>query len=263
MRELAEYNPANYSPNARALVVLTERIALVRSYCKSAFDDDDFKSVINRNLRSKGGVTYQRIIMLAKAAMINRGQNLSSYWTIFEIEMAIPVRCHFWEIDEGQWGSVGARMASDFYRTRMLLSPVEERLYDGRWIPEETDMAGFGVIAEDEALFWIGTIGGQLPYVDHPVGTLRGLDQTVRVPPGIIRQFSPEVYFGLPPYAIAVSHNTSNIDWVIVSPESDFVTVSPPPNADLGTYSVVIQATDAQGERAAMIWRIVIEAPLQ
>ena len=140
--------------------------------------------------------------------MINLGRNVMDFWPYFAVELGLPWDIWAWEIHGPSWTGTGSLMASVFCRTDLqgtLLS-------GGRWTPRRVaTMDGFGIIESEDALFWIGEMGGTLSHVEHPHGTLVQIPKTLEVAAGALLNVEPEAVFGKPPYTVSLGVPSANM----------------------------------------------------
>ena len=200
LRQPLTFNPENFSPSEAEVKTIATRQAFVRRVCREMMTDERF--VLHSdptNRRSLHGALYVLPIMWAKAAIIDNGWNVLNRWHDFEVEIALPWGVRFWNSSASMWAAIGTRMEGEFYATNTestLLAP-------DRWTPTRiTEMHGFTVIPEDEALYWIGEIGGEPPHIGHPEGTLRLRGEILTVAAGETLMYIVTPSLGKSPYTI-------------------------------------------------------------
>ena len=201
LRTPATFNPGSFTPSEAEAKTIATRQAFVRRVCREMMADERF--VLHgdpTNRRSLHGALYVLPIMWAKAAIIDNGWNVLHQWHWFEVEMALPWGVRFWNSSAAMWASVGTLLESQFHAT----DTDGTLLSGGLWAPVRvTEMRSFAAIPEDEALYWIGEIGGEPPHIEHPEGTLRMQDQVLTVVAGATLMHALEAYLGKPPYRFA------------------------------------------------------------
>ena len=246
MRHLTEYNPGNFVPTESELVTIKSRQREVIEYCRFSIKSKGFDLHTSIDVRnSMGGVAYVRILMLAKAAMINKGRNVLNHWTYFKAEILIPWRIHYWESDELQWGSMGTRMESTFVRTDTRGNLISK----GLWTPELVrDIDRFGIIEDANVLYWIGEIGGELPHEAHPENTLIVFPRTETVAVDKVISIGADVIFGKPPYILTLGVDRPS--WVTLNNLINEVRITPTRLVILGDYIVSLIITDALMQEA-------------
>ena len=168
--------------------------------------------------------------------------------------MGIPWRVRMWESDIAQWGAIGGRMESYFYRTDMR----GNLLSGGLWVPERVRaMDSFGVvIAEDEALRWIGESGGELPHVAHPHGTLINLPRSEEVRAGETIGVDADAVFEEAPYELTLG--AEHPAWVGLPSASPRIRIHPGASVVPGIYTFPTVVTDANLETSEATWTITV-----
>ena len=256
-RTLTDYNPSNFAPTEDQAAVIAANQQLVRDFCIDTFRSPGFARHSDPgNIRTVQGLTYQRPLMLAKAAMTNRGRNLVNFWPYFAVELELPWEIWAWEIHGPSWTGTGSLMASVFCRTNMkgtLLS-------GGQWTPNRVEgMDGFGIIESEEALYWIGEMGGTLSHVEHPHGTLVSLPHPFTVAAGGRKIVTPDVLFGTPPYTILLG--VPRPTWATINSAAiGKVFLAPPRDVVPKDYSVPVIVTDANDEEATATYTVTVTA---
>ena len=257
-RSLPAYNPANFAPSLEQAATIKVRQKIVRDFCLDTFRSPGFaRHSDSGNIRTVQGLTYQRPLMLAKAAMINLGRNVMDFWPYFAVELGLPWDIWAWEIHGPSWTGTGSLMASVFCRTDLqgtLLS-------GGRWTPRRVaTMDGFGIIESEDALFWIGEMGGTLSHVEHPHGTLVQIPKTPDIVAGTLLTLEPEAVFGKPPYTFSMG--APRPTWATLnSAATGRVFLQPPVGTSVGEYEVPVIMTDANGESDTATWTVTVTAP--
>ena len=259
-RALTDYNPSNFAPTEDQAAVIAANQQLVRDFCIDTFRSPGFARHSDPgNIRTVPGLTYQRPLMLAKAAMTNRGRNLVNFWPYFAVELQLPWEIWAWEIHGPSWTGTGSLMASVFCRTNLqgtLLS-------GGLWTPERVaGMDAFGSIESEDALFWIGEMGGTLSHIEHPHGTLVNLPHPAKVAVGGQKIVTPDVLFGTPPYTISLG--TPRPPWATLNSAAfGKVFLSPRLTTALGVYDVPVIVTDANDEAETAVWKVTVDAAME
>ena len=173
------------------------------------------------------------------------------------MSLRIPYQVHYWEASESAWRVVGRRLESELFRTRMDGGDAtSRRLYSGRWVPEVIDaIPGFGVIPQEDAYHFLGMVGGQLPHVGHPLGTLIVRSGAVVVARGSPTTTSLEVIGGSPPFTYAIE---SGRGFVVVGPSTGVVTITPIELFTPGEYRIMLVVTDSLGQVARAVLLVTV-----
>ena len=256
-RVLTDYNPSNFAPTEGQAATIAAYQKLVRDFCIETFRSPGFARHSDPgNIRTVPGLTYQRPLMLAKAAMTNRGRNLVNFWPYFAVELELPWEIWAWEIHSPSWTSTGSLMASVFCRTNLKGTILS----GGRWTPMRVaGMENFGSIESEEALFWVGEMGGTLSHIEHPHGTLVNLPHPVTVAAGAQKIVTPDVLFGTPPYTISLG--TPRPTWATLNSAAiGKVFLSPPTATRPREFDVPVIVTDANDEAETAIWTVTVTA---
>ena len=197
---------------------------------------------------SQGGIMHHRQLGFAKIALINRGQPLVTHWNEIRAELEIPWQVHYWEAAPTAWSSVaGIRLESAFYRTRRDLTDEETALYDKRWLPADIPgMPGFGAVLHEEAVHFLGLIGGQHPHVDHPPISFR--DYHLQMSGSFITvNLTRYVELGVAPFHFELL--ATDYTWASMTAEG-VLTLRPPTETPHGDYEFALKVTDAEGYTA-------------
>ena len=226
------------------LAIIAERQQNIIRVVRGRLHDPSYLSLKDNSVVTQGGIMHHRQVAFAKIAFINRGRALLSHWEDIRLELEIPYQVHYWEASESAWRIVGRRLESELFRTRMDGGDRTSRqLYGGRWVPEEIDaIPGFGVIPQEDAYHFLGMIGGQLPHVDHPLGTFIVRGGAVAVARGSPTTTSLEVIGGSPPFTYAIE---SGRGFVVVGPSTGVITITPIDPFTPGEYRIILVATDS------------------
>ena len=200
---------------------------------------------------------HHRQVAFARIALINRGRALLSHWDDIRFELEIPYQVHYWEVSEAAWRVVGMRLERELFRTRMDGGDAtSRRLYGGRWVPEVIDaIPGFGVIPQEDAYHFLGMVGGQLPHVDHPLGTLVVRSGAVTVARGTPTAASLEVIGGSPPFTYAIEGGRG---FIVVDPSTGVVTITPIDPFTPGEYRTMLVVTDSLDQSARAVLLVTV-----
>ena len=236
------------------LAIITERQQNIIRVVRERLYDPPYLSLKDNSVVTQGGIMHHRQVAFAKIALINRGRALLSHWDDIRFELEIPYQVHYWEASESAWRVVGRRLESELFRTRMDGGDVtSRRLYGGRWVPEViAALPGFGVIPQEDAYHFLGKVGGQLPHVGHPLGTLIVRNGAVTVARGSPTTTTLEVIGGSSPFTYAIE---SGRGFVVVAPSTGVITITPIGSLATGTYRIVFVVTDSLSQvvRAALL----------
>ena len=161
---------------SRELEIIEHRQVQVARAVRPVLVSPDFQAVAEpKSISTKGGLAYQRQLMFARTAIFNEGRNLLSHWPTIKREMRMPWSVHYYNMSLGAWKPVGGSLESTFYSTKTDgFDSIELQLYNGRWLPvQETRIPGFGIVELDDALEFLGVIGGVDPLLAHPERTFK------------------------------------------------------------------------------------------
>lgn len=170
------------------------------------------------------GGMWLRELGFAKLALLNRGVVLNDHWEAIKRERDIPLQTLAWEVGESEFAGTSLNWGSIFYRYVMVSEQdrTTVALNGGRWIFQPAaDVPGFSLIPNQEAMYFYGHIGGDIPHFHHiqvtppyrGVTMLGGAKHTV--------QFNSEG--GEPPIVWSVA----GPEWMTVS-DRGLVTLAPP-----------------------------------
>ena len=254
-REYSTYVTEHLEPTADNATIVNARRVRVREFCHGMLRDPLFAAYISADTRrSKPGVLCAIPLMIAKAAMAERGRNLIDHWHYFQVWFGVSWRVWYWEAHTPQWMAIGTLMSSTLYN----IDFDGDLLSGGQWTPVRAEGVNrFGTISDEEALYWIGEIGGPLHYVDHPHGTLIHFPQTLTVPAGELLTVTPKAVFGKPPYSISLG--TPRPTWATLSiAATNRVSLRPPAATVPKEYKVPVIVTDATGEAVEAIYKVTV-----
>ena len=242
----------------RELEIIEHRQVQVARAVRPVLTSPDFQSVAEPlSIATKGGIAYQRQLMFAKVAIFNEGRNLLLHWPTIKREMKIPWSVHYYNISEAAWKLIGANLESTFYSTKTdAFDAVDLQLYEGRWLPvQETRIPGFGVVELDDALEFLGVIGGTDPLIAHPEQTFR-----VRVPKLAITEdtvvttnLTANVHAEFP---VLYEFSEAVVDWVTLTADGE-IAVSPPAGTAGEAYTYGATATDGLGTE--VVFSVIVE----
>ena len=228
----------------RDLEIIEHRQVQVLQSVRPVLSDPYFQSIADpHSIATKGGIAYQRQLAFAKVAIFNEGRVLLAHWPTIKYEMRIPWSLHYYNASEPAWRAVGSMLESTFYSTKTdAFDSVELGLYDGRWLPvEETAVPGFGIVETDDALEFLGLIGGVDPLIAHPsqVFKVRPAHTTLTPETVVEAQLRANVYAEFP-----VVYTTSNApSWIILTTDG-LVRYTPPAMSDT---DIVLEVTAVDG----------------
>ena len=206
---------------------------------------------------SEVGACYFFPIMMAKAALINAGEDILKFWPFFRVNMGVDSPRHFLaNAHPGHFRSVGTRFAGDFY----VLNFAGELYSNGLWTCDRVPgMAGFSSYENAEALLWLGEIGGTMHHEQHPHGTLVHIPKPLAIVAGNLLTIEPEAHFGKPPYTASLG--TPRPTWATLnSAATGRVFLRPPVGLTPGEYNVPVIVTDANNESETATWTITVTA---
>ena len=259
MRTLPEYNPASVTLTEAQAKLVASRQKKVREWASAQFSDPSF--IVHSTpgtFSSMHGVLYQFVVMMAKAAQINLGRNVLNHWVYFKVEMQIPWQHRFDLSQQTRWAnsSVASMMNSRFHRTDMS----GDLLSMGKWIPSVVDgMDGFSIISDEDALHWLHATSGQMPHIEHPLGTLAQIPKTLSIVAGTRETVEPEALFGKAPYVVSLG--TPKPTWATInSAAMGSVFLLPPVGERPREYDVPVIVTDANDETDTAIWKVTVTA---
>ena len=226
------------------LAIITQRQQDIIRIVRGRLHDPSYLSLKDNSIATQGGIMHHRQVAFARIALINRGRALLSHWDDIRFELEIPYQVHYWEASEAAWRVVGMRLERELFRTRMDGGDATSRqLYGGRWVPEVIDaIPGFGVIPQEDAYHFLGMIGGQLPHIDHPLGTLSARSGEATVARLSALTTTLEVIGGSPPYTYAIE---SGRGFVTVDASTGIIRIGPSDLFASGTYRVTLVVTDS------------------
>ena len=246
----------------RELEIIEHRQTQVARAGRTVLTSPDFQSVAEpRSIATKGGVAYQRQLMFTKVAIFNEGRNLLAHWPIIKLEMEIPWSVHYYNISEAAWKLIGANLESGFYSTKTDdFDTVELQLYEGRWLPvKETRIPGFGVVELDDALEFLGVIGGVDPLLAHPERTFNVRHTHTTIAPGqtveVRLQASVHAEF---PVTYVVTDVAALPAWMTLDSDG-LLSLSPPAMAD-EIVTREVTATDGLGTELAFTVTVEVKA---
>ena len=232
-----------FTPEQKALI--EERQTIIRDILRAAYEEQQFIALTTaQSLRSRGGVTRERLLVFGKLALLNRGAALIEQWESINAELIIPWSVHYWEIAVASWASRGVN--ATFLRTNMSPSPADTTLYGEGWTSEaDTDVPGVSTVDDSDVFHWLGFVGGDPPHFHHievsppirKITMLGGAKYTV--------QFRAEG--GEPPIVWSIS----GPEWMTID-ATGLVTLAPPelPEGTVGS-AVAYAAVTAKGQQDA------------
>ena len=134
-------------------------------------------------------------------------------------------------------------MHSQFYSTKMD-DFTELELQMSGWHPvEETGIPGFATISTEEALAFLGLVGGQLPEADHPTTEFTVTPTNIKLSPREVREVD-FVADGRAEFPVRYELANTDIPWITVN---EFGSLTLSPGAVAGLFLQEITATDALG----------------
>ena len=210
------------------------------------------------SVSTKGGVAYQRQLAFAKVAIFNEGRNLLLHWAAIKLELIIPWGLHYYNNSASAWKAIGSRLESTFFATkRDDFDATELALHEGRWLPvEQTDIPGYGLVERDDALEFLGIIGGVDPTIAHPARPFSVTPTQLTIQPGQVVEFrfKPTVHAEFPVlYDVADPFPS----WVSIS-EHGLVVLTPPAAMADETFDRAVTAVDGLGTEVVFNLRIEV-----
>ena len=203
------------------------------------------------DVTSQGAIAYRRQLSFAKVSLFNEGRNLLNHWAAIKDELIIPWGLHYYNASASQWRAVGTRLdSSTFFTTKREGFDADElALYRGRWLPVEASaIPGYGLVETDDALEFVGVVGGVDPLLAHPEQTF-----AIRNPGGHIviagaaKATEIQIDAGVHaefPVAYGVTDSLT-IPWMTLSP-SGLLTLAPPAGTS-GEFVRDVTAVDGLG----------------
>ena len=199
------------------------------------------------NIATKGGIAYQRQLTFAKVAIFNEGRNLLLHWSTIKSELLIPWSVHYYNNALSAWKAVGSNLESSFYTTKTDdFDPTEIGLYDGRWLPVQANIPGFGIVERDDALEFLGLVGGVDPVTAHPERTFRVRNTHTTIAPeqDVELRLATTVHAEFP-----VTYVVTDLDplpaWMTMTADG-LLSLAPPVMAD-EVFTREVTATDGLG----------------
>ena len=232
-----------FTPEQEALI--EERQIRIRDILRAAHDEPQFIVLTTgQSLRSRGGVTRERLLVFGKLALLSRGAALIDHWESINTELIIPWSVHYWEMAVASWASRG--VTATFLRTNMSPTPADTTLYGEGWTSEaDSDVPGVSTVDDSDVFHWLGFVGGDPPHFHHievtpsvrQITMLGGAMYTV--------QFSADG--GEPPIVWSIA----GPEWMTIS-DTGLVTLAPPELPARTVSSSVAYATiTAKGQQDA------------
>ena len=196
---------------------------------------------------SIGGALWLRELGFAKLAILSRGAALIDHWAAIKRERDMPVQVLAWEVSESEFARSSLGWESDFYRHIMAADQdtLTRRLNRNRWIfgNMDDDFPGFSVIPSQEAMYFYGHVGGDIPYYYH-IQVLPSARAITMVGGGTFKvQFRSEG--GEPPIVWSIA----GAEWMTIS-DTGLVNLAPPelPAGTVGSANVYA-AVSAKGQQ--------------
>ena len=200
------------------------------------------------SIATKGGIAYQRQLMFAKAAIFNEGRNLLQHWPTIKGELLIPWSVHYYNNAESAWKAIGSNLESSFYTTKTDgFDSTEVSLYAGRWLPiQELGFPGFGLVERDDALEFLGVVGGVDPIIAHPARAFRVRNAQTTLAPAqsVAFQLTTTVHAEFPVTYVVTDADALPDWWTFF--ENGNISLSPPLMAD-EVFTREVTATDGLG----------------
>ena len=258
-RAIPEYNFSGFAPTTAQAATIKDRQALVRRWAQGFMRDPAYARHTDAGTPGSDiGACYFFPIMMAKASIINLGEDLLQFWPFFRANMAVDSPRHFLaNASPAHFASIGTRFSSTFY----VINFTGEITSSGLWTADRVPgMTGFGVYENAEALLWLGEIGGTMHHEQHPHGTLIHLPEILTMEAGAIVNREPQVLFGRPPYTLRLG--APRPTWVqLNSAAVGHVFLQPPAIVVPREYEAAVVITDANNERDTATWIITVTAP--
>ena len=213
------------------------------------------------NIATKGGIAYQRQLMFAKAAIFNEGRNLLLHWSTIKAELLVPWSLHYYNNALTAWKAVGSNLESSFYTTKTdAFDATEIGLYDGRWLPVQANIPGFGIVERDDALEFLGLVGGVDPAIEHPERTfhVRNTHTTIAPEQDVEIRLATTVQAEFP-----VTYVVTDTDplpaWMVLSSDG-LLHLTPPIMAD-EVFTREVTATDGLGIEVVFTLTVSVVTP--
>ena len=240
-RTVMDFLRRTFTSEQEALI--EERQTLIRDILRAAYEEPQFILLTTgQGLRSRGGVTWERLLVFGKLALINRGAALIEQWEAINAELAIPWTVHYWEMALPSWTS--RAVTTTFLRTNMAPSEAETTLYGEGWTPAtDSDVPGVSAVDDSDVFHWLGFVGGDPPYFHHLQVTPPTRAVTIVGGGRYTVQFRAEG--GEPP----ITWSISGPEWLTVD-DTGLVTIAPPelPAGTVGAKNVFV-AVNAKGQQ--------------
>ena len=267
-RERADYRQYIRQVKRQAPAPLTQReaeiiehrqVQVIRSV-RAVLTDASFQALADpASISTKGGLAYQRQLMFAKAAIFDEGRNLVRHWPTIKFELRHPWGIHYYNMALAAWKEVGGSLESGFFSSKTDdFDPTQLALYNGLWLPiAETQIPGFGVVETDDALEFLGIIGGVDPLVAHPERTFSVRNPSHVVIAGLMRepiQLETNVYAEFP--VTYVETTPAPAAWWTLS-EDGLLTLEPPAGTS-GEFTQDVTATDGLGTEVAFTLTVTV-----
>ena len=257
-RAIPEHNFSAFTPTTAQVATIKERQSQVRRWAQGFMRDPAYSRHTDAGTPGSDiGACYSFPIMMAKASIINLGEQLLEFWPFFRANMAVDSPRHFLaNVSPAHFASIGTRFSSTFY----VINFAGELTSNGLWTADRVPgTVGFGVYEEAEALLWLGEIGGTMHHEQHPHGTLIHIPKIITMEANDILVVDPETYFGMPPYTVSLG--APRPTWVTLNSAAvGRVLLQPPATTVLQEYEAALIMTDANDESDTATWRITVTA---
>ena len=231
-----------FTPEQEALI--EERQTLIRDTLRAAYEEQQFIALTTgQSLRSRGGVTRERLLVFGKLALLNRGAALIEQWEAINAELIIPWNVHYWEMALTAWAG---RDVNAFMHTNMSPTPAETTLYGEGWTPEtDTDVPGVSTVDDSDVFHWLGCVGGDPPHFHHIAVT--PLVRKITMLGGATYTVQFQADGGEPPIVWSIA----GPEWMTIS-DTGLVSLNPPelPTGTVGSLATYAAVT-AKGQQDA------------
>ena len=248
IRQVKRQAPAPLSEREKEIV--EHRQVQVIHSVRGALTDPAFQAMAQPDsISTKGGIAYQRQLMFAKVAIFDEGRNLVRHWPTIKFELRIPWSVHYYNMSLVAWKEIGGNIESGFFSSKTDdFDTTQLALYDGLWLPiSETQIPGFGVVEPDDALEFVGLIGGVDPRIAHPdrIFAVRNINYVViaasREP--TVEQLQADVHAEFPVGYVVT--DALDVPWMTLTTEG-LLTMAPPAGVS-GEFVREVTATDGLG----------------
>ena len=246
----------------REIEIIEHRQVQIIQAVREVLTDPYFQAVSEPwGISTKGGVAYQRQLMFAKVAIFNEGRNLLASWSIIKNELIIPWSVHYYNNSEAAWKAVGSNLESSFYTTKTDdFDTTELTLYEGRWLPVQATIPGFGIVERDDAIEFLGIVGGVDPIIAHPqrAFTVRNTHTTIAPDQDVEVRLTTSVHAEFP-VTYVVTDAEALPAWMMLDSAGRLVLAPPAVMMD-ETVTREVTATDGLGTEVVFTLTVEVKS---